>query len=76
MRKKFEGFFTEYELYTLLKYLIDTKIVLSRKIQRGPPPKKVSIFDKRLLRSKNDSVINCNEITFYWLSNDYYLLKK
>ncbi|KAG2207978.1 hypothetical protein INT47_010962 [Mucor saturninus] len=51
LRKKFVGFFTDYELYSLLNYLVDIKVVHIKKIQRESPSRKVSIFGKRSLKS-------------------------
>lgn len=76
MLKKFEGFFSEYELYTLMRYLVDNKTVIARKVQRLGA-KKPSIFEKRPVASVSQpfDLMNNNEVTFYWLANDYYLLK-
>lgn len=75
LRDKFQGFFTDFELYHILKYLLDSKRIIARKIQRGVRPKRASIFDKRPLVSMamlNYTLAN-NEITCYWLARDYYL---
>ncbi|KAI8073555.1 hypothetical protein BDF21DRAFT_73830 [Thamnidium elegans] len=74
--KKFEGFFSEYELYTLMRYLVDNQTVIARKVQRVGA-RKPSIFKKRPIASLSQPIdlMNNNEVTFYWLSNDYYLLK-
>ncbi|KAL7330068.1 hypothetical protein PS15p_205057 [Mucor circinelloides] len=75
LRDKFQGFFTDFELYHILKYLLDSKRIIARKIQRGVRPKRASIFDKRPLVSMAmlNYTLDNNEITCYWLARDYYL---
>ncbi|CAO3654191.1 unnamed protein product [Mucor fragilis] len=75
LRDTFRGFYTDFELYHILKYLLDSKQIMSRTVQRAAQPKRVSIFDKRTLVSMATAhhILNNNEITCYWLARDYYL---
>lgn len=59
-----------------MRYLVDNKTVIARKVQRVGT-KKTSIFEKRPVASVSQpfDLMNNNEVTFYWLANDYYLLK-
>lgn len=61
----------------LMRYLVDTNKVIAKTVQQEYQPKKVSIFRKRQVVTipRSTGLMNNNEITFYWLSNDYYLSK-
>ncbi|KAG1172253.1 hypothetical protein G6F70_004579 [Rhizopus microsporus] len=71
LRDALIGFLSEYELYTILKYLVDKNKVISRKACQST--NKRSIFGKKKLRlSKNE--LYTGEQIHYWVVNDYYLL--
>ncbi|KAI8646711.1 hypothetical protein BD408DRAFT_379909 [Parasitella parasitica] len=74
LRDKLRGFFTEYELYHILKYLVESKRIIARKLQRKVRSKQISIFDKRPIASLSmTNTLNTDEITCYWLAPGYYL---
>ncbi|GAN08977.1 hypothetical protein MAM1_0235d08497 [Mucor ambiguus] len=75
LRDTFQGFYTNFELYHILRYLLGSKRIMSRTIQRAARPKRVSVFDKRPLVSiaTTDHTLNNDKITCYWLARDYYL---
>ncbi|KAL9547399.1 hypothetical protein MBANPS3_006183 [Mucor bainieri] len=72
----FQGFYTHFELHHILKYLLDSKRIQARTIQRAVRPQRVSIFDKRPVVSvatTDHTILNNNQMTCYWLARDYYL---
>lgn len=77
LRKKFQDFFTEHEMHTLIKYLVEAKVVTVRKVLKSPRPSRVSIFNKRRLVEvlADDILVNSDEVSHYWILEDYYLFK-
>ncbi|CEP16613.1 hypothetical protein [Parasitella parasitica] len=74
LRDKLRGLFTEYELYYILKYLVESERIIARKLQRKVWPKRLSIFDKRPIASISTSqTLNNDEITCYWLAPGFYV---
>lgn len=64
-------------MHTLIKYLVEAKVVTVRKVLKSPRPSRVSIFNKRRLVEvlADDILVNSDEVSHYWILEDYYLFK-